>query len=141
VQACRRIPSRPSPQPALQISTGAYAFCETTSVWTGIWRFAAMSRFRTAFVKGDGPACSAVWGAPVPLSDAQLNNGRGCEGAPVGTACYIRMAETEANDAQYHITLHDDLVEHMWADSGSLTSPDVRLSNVGGLREYARLGW
>jgi len=50
----------------------------------------------------------------------------------------MRMAETEAKDAQNHITLHNDLVEHRWADSGSRVSPDVRLSDKGGLRRGVR---
>jgi len=121
-----------------EFDPGAYAFCEITSVWTGSRRFTARSRLRTAFVTDDGPICGAVRGTPVPSSDAQLNDGRGCESAPVGTAWYMRMAETEAKDAQNHITLHNDLVEHMWADSGSLVSPDVRLSDVDGLRRGVR---
>jgi len=121
-----------------EFDPGAYAVCETTSVWTGSRRSMARSRLRIAFVNDDGPTCGALLGAPGPLSVARLNDRQGCQNALVGTAWYMRMAETKAKDAQNHITLHNALVEHMWAESASRVSPDVRLSDVGWLRRGVR---
>ena len=84
----------------------------------------------TAFFKDDGPNCGAVWGPPVPLSGGQRTARHGCEGAPVGTERYMRMAETEAKDTPEHFSLLNDLAEHVWADRGRLLAPYLRLADV-----------
>jgi len=89
----------------------------------------------TAFVKDDGPTCGSLWGAPVPDFDGRVNDCRGCEGAPMGTARYMQMAEKEAKDTQEHFSLLHDLAEHVWAEHGSLLAPYLRLPDVGGLSE------
>jgi len=91
----------------------------------------------TAFVKDDGPTCCGVWGASAPLSEGQVNGGCGCEGAPVGTARYMRMAETEAKDTHEHFSLVNDLAEHVWNDRGRLLAPYLSLSDVRELSERA----
>jgi len=67
----------------------------------------------TASVTDNGTTCGGVWGAPAPVSDGNVNDGRGCEDAPVGTARYMRMAETEAKNTHEHFSLINDLAEHV----------------------------
>jgi len=74
------------------IDPGAYAFCEITSVRKGSRRSTAMARLRTAFRKDDGLSYGILWGAPAPLPDDHLNDGRGCDCAPIVTERYMRMA-------------------------------------------------
>jgi len=91
----------------------------------------------TAFAKDDAPTCGGVWGASAPVSDGQVNDGCGCEGAPVGTARYMRMAEPETKDTHEHFSLIDDFAEHVWNDRGRLPAPYLRFSDVRELSERA----
>ena len=50
------------------------------------------SRQGTAFVSDSKPACGGVWGAPAPVPDGKVNDGRGCECAPAVMARYMRVA-------------------------------------------------
>jgi len=88
----------------------------------------------TAFVMDKGPACGAVWGAPVPVSYGQANGGRGFEGAQVGAATHMRMAKTEANETRGHFQLLNHFAENMWAGRSRLLTPFLRLADVRGLR-------
>ena len=90
-----------------------------------------------AFVKDDGPICGGVWGASAPLSDRKVNDGCGCEGAPVGTARYMRMAETETKNTHKRFSLLNDFTEHVWKDRGRLLAPYLRFSDVREMSERA----
>jgi len=94
----------------------------------------------TVFVKDDGSTCGSVWGAPVPDCYGRGNDRRGCEGARIGTARYMQMAEKEAKETQEHFSLLHDLAEHVWADRGSLLAPYLRLPDEGGVERGIKSG-
>jgi len=81
-----------------------------------------------AFNKDDGPRCDVVWSGPVTASAGdQVHDGDDDQVPLVGTGRYMRMAEKEAQDVHGHLSLLEDLAEHVWADRGRLLSPYVRL--------------
>jgi len=85
-----------------------------------------------AFTKDAGPRKDCVWGAAVAAAITDepeaADDGRG---PIVGSARYMYMAEAEAKNTDRHLSLLNDLSEHVWADRGRLLAPHVRLLLTG----------
>jgi len=71
------------------------------------------------------------------VSDGNVNDGHRCQGVPVGTARYMRMAETEAKNTHEHFSLINDLSERVWNDRSRLLAPYLGLSDVRQMSERA----
>ena len=85
-----------------------------------------------AFTKDAGPQQDCVWGEAVAAATTHepeaADDGRG---PIVGSARYMHMAEAEAKNTDRHLSLLNDLSEHVWADRGRLLAPYVRLPLTG----------